>query len=322
MSTVSVTAVIPTYNQHALLLDCLHSLANQTCVPDRVVVVDDGSTEDIAGIVAQRFPAVHVLRLDTNGGFCRAANAGLRAAQSDYVLLLNNDMTLAPDCLECLLRDSDEETLRTPLVLFKSDPDIIYSAGDRILTNGRPESIGFREGRERFALPLQVFGVTGGAALLPREVLARIGFFDETFGAYFEDADLCMRARLAGFDCALVPEAVAYHVGSASLGGKTWWRSRQCFRNHALLIVKNYPIAVALRVFPAILRERIHQAGMLVSSARAEFGLARAIGILAGAVASIVAVLPHAIASRSHLHRRTLSNDVFIGLLTRTPGPR
>ncbi|MBM3290675.1 MAG: glycosyltransferase, partial [Candidatus Hydrogenedentes bacterium] len=99
MNGAALTIVIPTYNHLALLRRCLESLRRQTRAADRIVVVDDGSTEDIAGAMASEFPEVAVVRLDRNGGFCRAANAGLRAAETPYVFLLNNDMTLDADCI-------------------------------------------------------------------------------------------------------------------------------------------------------------------------------------------------------------------------------
>lgn len=317
MNDVSLTVVIPSYNQGDLLRECLKSIAEQTVRPSEIVVVDDGSTEDIAGMLVRNFPYVRAIRLDRNSGFCRAANVGAQAATTQYVFLLNNDMTLAPDCIELLLRDADLRTILTPLVLFKAEPDVIYCAGDRILTSGRPEPIGFRETLADFSAPSRVFGATGGAMLVPRAVFDRAGYFDESFVAYFEDADLCMRARWAGFDCALVPGAVAYHVGSASLGGKTWRRSMLCFRNHALLVAKNFPVPVLLRFSPCILRERFHQAGMLLSSARTEFGLIGAIGELLYALSKLVAVLPRAVLARKQLRAKTLSNREFVALLTR-----
>lgn len=315
MSDTALTVVVPTFNQSALLAACLRSLDEQTLPPDQVIVVDDGSDEDIGAIARAAFPEVRVIRMERNGGFCRAANAGLRAADTPYALLLNNDMTLARDCIAALMRDADPRAIRTPLVLFSADPGTIYCAGDRVLTNGRPEPIGFRERRDGFALPDRIFGCTGGAALISQDVFRAIGYFDETFVAYFEDADFCMRARWAGFECALVADAAAYHVGSASLGGKTWWRSRQCFRNHGLLVLKHFPLAAALRYYPAIVRERLHQASMALSSARAEFGLLKAIGVLVGAAASLAAAVPRAIGSRLR-RRRTISGREFAALLT------
>ena len=104
-----------------------------------------------------------------------------------------------------------------------------------------------------------------------------VGYFDESFVAYFEDADLCMRARAAGFEAACVPEAVAYHVGSASLAGNTLWRTRQCHRNHALLVLKNYPPRRLIAEAPWIVRERLHQSWRLFTACRAELGTTYAV---------------------------------------------
>lgn len=316
MIGAKLSVVIPSFNNAGLLLECLRSVDAQTVRPAEIIVVDDGSVEALAGPLLGPFPGVRVIRLEHNRGFCRAANTGLRAASQPYVFLLNNDMWLEPDCIEQLLRSATPRTILTPLVLFKDDPDCIYSAGDRVLTNGRPESIGYRRRRDEFTLPARIATVTGGAALIPQTVLRRAGYFDESFVAYFEDADLCLRARWAGFDCALVPGAVVYHAGSASLGGNTWRRSLWCFRNHALLVLKNFPWPVMVRFLPGILGERLHQARMAFSSCRAAFGIAGAAVRFTGAAIGLFAAIPRALRSRRHLGPRSISSDDFAALLT------
>ncbi|GMV94257.1 MAG: hypothetical protein AMXMBFR82_40350 [Candidatus Hydrogenedentota bacterium] len=306
--SATLSIVIPTWNGREILAECLASLRRQTRPADEIVVVDDGSTDETTAFLANDHPGVRVIRLDCNSGFCVAVNAGIRAAKGDLIFLLNNDMTLAPDCLEklCAAAASSDAALFAPLVFFRDDPDIVYGAGDLQRVNGRPESIGFRCRRDAFELPLRIFGVSAGAGLYRRAVFDRVGLLEERFVAYFEDSDLNLRARLAGFDAQLVPEALAWHVGSASLGGKTWWRSRQCWRNHALLVLRNFPASLIRRHLGAIVGERINQTRRLLSSARAEFGLARAFGVLIGAGLSLGAALPSTIAARAHIqsHRR------------------
>ncbi len=284
-----VTIVIPVYNRVDLLRECLESLRMQTYGPDHVVVVDDASQEDVAACVAGSGLEAEYVRRETNGGFARAANDGLRRAGTPLVLLLNSDMTLEPDCLQRLVDGMREAgaAMACPLVLFRDEPDTVYSAGDTILRGGRPESIGFRQPREGFFVDRRPFGVSAGAALYTRDLFDVVGAFDETYVAYYEDADLCMRARAAGFQAACVPEAVAHHVGSASLVGNTLWRTRQCHRNHALLVRKNYSWRRMLRESPWILRERIHQTRRLFSACRAERGAAYAVREWAKATLSV-----------------------------------
>lgn len=319
--TRRLTIVIPTYDQSALLRECLGSLSEQTYSDFDVVVVDDASAEDIVAVGSEAMPSARVIRLETNEGFAVAANTGILAAtSSEFVMLLNNDMTLEPECVARLMAVAEQgpAAMVAPLVLWKDDPDVVYSAGDRVLVGGRPESIGFREQRKTFRPDSAPFGVSAGAAIYRRSIFARIGILDQTFVAYFEDADLSFRARLAGFEAACVPDAIAYHVGSASQGGKTWWRSRQCYRNHALLVLKNMPFTLLLRLGVPILRERMHQSRMLLSSARAEFGLARALMEFAGAKLDIARHIPGILrARRASLAGRALSDQALRNLLSR-----
>jgi len=316
----ALTIVIPTYNGRDLLRECLTSLDAQSFSDFEVLIVDDGSEEDIEAFVAAEFPHARVIRLSQNAGFAAAVNTGLREVKTGCVMLLNNDMTLEAACIEKLmgaLKDGPAAMV-APLVLWKDEPETIYSAGDRIRRNGRPESIGFRCPREGFEFSEPVFGVSAGAAVYRREVFEKCGLLDERFVAYFEDADLGFRARLAGFEAACVPDAVAYHVGSASQHGKTWWRSRQCYRNHALLVLKNMPLGLLIRYAPQLYREHLHQARMLLSSARAEFGLVRALFEWVRAWVEIVELLPHGLGARRHRKRtRAISDADLAELLKR-----
>ncbi|MBX7256854.1 MAG: glycosyltransferase family 2 protein [Candidatus Hydrogenedentes bacterium] len=300
-----VSVIVPTWNHKEMLGDCLYSLETQTYDAMEIVVVDDGSTDGTAEFVHLYFPGVRVIRQEKNRGFCAAVNAGIRSAATEYIILLNNDMTVHSKFVAWLVSaaDSSNAALFAPLVLFRDDLTYIYCAGDMQLRNGRPESIGYRSFESGFQEPDEIFGVSAGAALYRREVFEQVGLFDERFHAYFEDSDFNFRARLAGFTAKFVRAALAYHVGSASLEGRTWWRSRQCYRNHALLVLKNFPLPVLIRNAPGILMERFNQTSRLLSSARAEFGLARALCILMKTWLSMMTAIPHCLAERRRIQR-------------------
>lgn len=320
-----IDIVIPTWNRRDLVEECLRSLREQEFTDFHVVVVDDGSTDGTAEFVAEAFPEVQLVSLPQNRGFCAAVNAGIAASSAPLVLLLNNDMTLDPQFLRALVDAADrtDAPLFAPLVLWRDDTTRIYGAGDRQCRNGRPESIGFRERLEGFDFSEKPFGVSAGAGLYRRTVFDTVGVFDERFVAYFEDSDFNFRARLAGFDTEFVQEAVAYHRGAASLGDRTWWRSKQCFRNHALLVLKNMPFPLMIKYAPRIVAERFHQMRRLVSSARAEFGLLRALGILLATGLTIPALLPHVLAARRAFRpKRQRTWPEIDGLLADSPGTR
>lgn len=319
--TPELTVIIPTYDRCDLLAECLASLAAQTCRDFDVLIVDDGSAEDIAACVHTELPGATVLRREENGGFARAVNGGLRWAATPFLMLLNNDMTLEPDAVERLMENLRESGagMAGPLVLFRDRPDLIYSTGDRILPSGRPESIGFRERRDGFSVDRRPFGLSAGAAIYRREIFETVGLFDERYIAYFEDADLCLRARKAGFEAICVPEAVAYHVGSASLNGRTAWRTRQCYRNHALLVAKNYGAKELARYAPAILRERLHQARMLIGAYRAEAGLAAAIVEWSRALSEVLRLMP---ATLLEPRQARISESAETNVQTQVAGPQ
>lgn len=315
-----LTVIVPTLNHRDYLATCLLSLQKQTYKVFDTLVVDDGSSEDIQGFVEQEFPGVRVLRLARNRGFAAAVNAGIREVGTRRVMLLNNDMTLGETCieelLECMERTGAE--MVAPLVLWKDQPQTVYSAGDLQRVNGRPESVGFRRPANEFEAKLDVFGVSAGAALYAREVFTRIGLFDERFIAYFEDSDLNFRARLAGFRAVCATGAKAFHVGSGSLHGRNWWRARQCFRNHALLVLKNVPLPLLLRYGPVILRERFHQMHSAFSAARADFGFWNAVRVLGSAVVELAMLLPYALRKRRVVQKlRTIPLKDLTALLTK-----
>lgn len=316
----SLTILIPTYNRCDLLGECLSSLEEQSGAAFKVIVLDDGSDEDVAGYLSEHFAGVELSRSDTNQGFATTVNVGLRSVTSEYVMLLNNDMTLEPECIERMLCAMQEQQVDmiTPLIVWKDDPDCIYAAGDFIRINGRPESYGYRASRNDFVLPESIFGVTAGAAIYKTKLFDEVGLLDEKFIAYFEDADWCFRARLAGFTAGLALEAVARHVGSASQDGSTWWRSRQCYRNFALLVVKNMPWSLIFKHFIAIKIEGYHQSGRVISSARTEFGLLRAIGIWLKTTGEILSLYPYAFRERHRIQKqRKITPAEVERLLTR-----
>lgn len=303
----SVSIVIPTWNHRELLVACLASVRAQTFRDYEVIVVDDGSTDDTRHWLAENAPDVTVVALGANRGFAFAVNAGIRVASSPLIFLLNNDMILAPDCLKQLVdaaqRCDESAAMFAPYVLFREKPDTVFCAGDAMLQNGRPVSLGYGVFRKDFTLSSEAFGVSAGAALYRTRLFEEIGLFDEVFGAYFEDADLSFRARLAGFRAVIVPEALSYHTGSASLEGRHVWRAQQCCRNHCLLVLKNMPNALLFRHGMAIGREHLHQVKRVFTVARSSRGFLFALKKVAETMWKILIVLPHACRERIRIQR-------------------
>jgi len=233
---VDVAVVIPNYNGARWLPGVLASVAAQTVAPVEVLVVDDGSTDGSAAIAEAA--GARVLRLAENGGFARAANAGLAAVGSEAVALVNTDVVLDADWLERALAalGASEGAVATKL-LDLDDPAILYSAGDVLRRDGVCEQRGrFERDMGAYDEPGEVFSACAGAALYRRVAVLGAGGFDERLGMYLEDVELGLRLRLAGWGCAWEPRAVARHAGAGSSGGP----GALIERNTLLLVARHF----------------------------------------------------------------------------------
>jgi hypothetical protein len=237
--------------------------------------------------------------VQTNSGVTAALNACLNAARdTELVALFNNDVELDPDCLGELvsdLRGHPQAGSATPKLLDFAAREVIDGAGDVLLWAGHGHRRGHGE-RDvgQYDRPVDVFGACGGAAVYRRTALDDVGSFDEDFYTFFEDVDWSLRAQLAGYTSRYVPSAVAYHMGSATLGkGLTDFARYYLWRNSVWLIVKGIPGSLLLRHAPQLL------AGQLVNLAVAARD--RKLGIWARAWRDALARLPRMLARRREI---------------------
>jgi GT2 family glycosyltransferase len=245
VAAVEAAVVIPNYNGERWLPGVLESVAVQTLAPAEVLVVDDGSSDGSLALLAERFPGVRTIALGANGGFARAANAGIRAVGADAVALVNTDVLLAPDWLAravaALEAAPGAASVATKLVDL-GDPSLLYDAGDVLRRDGACEQRGrFERDGGRYEEPGEVFSACAGAALYRRSALLAAGGFDERFGTYLEDVDLGLRLRLAGWGCRWEPRAVARHAGGGSSGALPHGPGAWVERNTLLLVARTFP---------------------------------------------------------------------------------
>jgi N-acetylglucosaminyl-diphospho-decaprenol L-rhamnosyltransferase len=213
-----VHAVVLSWNGAHLLPDCLAALRRQDAPAQiHTVVVDNGSSDGTAEILARQFGEIEHLRLPENIGYGRANNEAIRralAAGAEFVALINNDVELAPDWLRLLLeaaRLHPEAALFTGTLLFRGE-EVVNSTGLTIDAFGRARDRDFRVPLAQLARKDgPVAGVSGGAALLRASMLREVGVFDPGYFAYYEDVDLSLRAARAGHLSWYVRSATARH---------------------------------------------------------------------------------------------------------------
>lgn len=224
MHAPTVAVVIPSWNTAAHLPACLESLSGQGPGLE-TMVVDNGSEDDsLAYLEREHVPHVP---LPENVGFAAAVNLGVARTEAAAVLVLNADTVLEPGCVEALraalAAEPDLGGVQPRILQLEGEAQTfaadarLYSAGQALTRDGRAFERGMgEEQRPELLERREVFGVCGAACLLRRELFERVGGYDESYFAFYEDVDLNVRARIAGWRFEYVPEAVVWHVGNAA----------------------------------------------------------------------------------------------------------
>lgn len=221
-----VGIVMLTWNQKQMTFEGIDALRRLDGPKPRVVLVDNGSSDGTCEAVRASFPEVEVLGLPENKGFCAANNRGAELLLNDpaveYVLFVNNDIDLEPDCVNRLTEFMDATPSAGacgPLIFYDDPRDIVWAAGGRIFTDlmwfppilrDRPWRCG--------NMPRRIDYIHGCALMVRRSVIEKIGMFDERFFIYHDEVDWCHRMAKAGWDVWLVPAARLYHKVSQVVG--------------------------------------------------------------------------------------------------------
>jgi N-acetylglucosaminyl-diphospho-decaprenol L-rhamnosyltransferase len=226
-----VSAVVVSFNTREDTLRCLRSLRPQIGLPGRIFVVDNASQDGSADAIRTGSPEVVLLALDTNLGYGAANNRALVRVQTPYVLFLNSDAELRPGAVEALVRylEADPAVGLVGPRTLNSDGTPQVSWGPRLTLFSewrhrrwrRAVAAGKAWARDRLATLVQHTHAPAwlsGSCLLARvESLRQVGFFDEGYFLYEEDADLCLRLRQAQWALAFVPGAeVVHHSGRSA----------------------------------------------------------------------------------------------------------
>jgi GT2 family glycosyltransferase len=252
---MTVAVLIVNWNSRHLLRECLESLTAQTRPPDRVIIVDNNSTDDSLELTGDLLKGVEVIRLLENAGFARANNIAARAAGDvDAFALLNPDAFPSPGWLAALVRAAESQPdvgSFASRMLLDGQPDFLDGAGDSYHSSGRAWRNGHRmRAREWPAGDHEVFAPCAAAALYRRTAFEAAGGFDEQYFCYFEDVDLGFRLRLRGFRCMCVHDAVVRHVSSGTTGYRSDFAVYYGERNAVWTFFKDMPGLLLMLYLP------------------------------------------------------------------------
>jgi GT2 family glycosyltransferase len=254
-----VSVVIVNLDGAHLLDACLDALLAQHVRGGfEVTLVDNGSHDGSVAHVRRRHPGVQVVEAGRNLGFAAGNNLGFRHCRGRFIVTLNNDTRVRPGCLQAMVDAADEERAAgavTAKLVFASAPGKIQNAGSLLLSDGSGADRGAGEPDDgRYDRSEEVFGFCGAGALLRREMLDDVGWFDPAFFMYYEDTDLSWRMRLRGWRVLYEPRAVIEHEHAAS---SREWSPLFAFhvdRNRLFTILKNARLRLLVRAYWRLLR--------------------------------------------------------------------
>ncbi|MDE6692920.1 MAG: glycosyltransferase family 2 protein [Muribaculaceae bacterium] len=254
-----VAVVILNWNGEKLLKEFLPKVIENTNREiGRIIVADNGSTDSSVDLIENDFPEVEIMRFDENHGFAGGYNLALSKVDEEYAVLLNSDVAPGKEWLDTLysyMETHHRTGACQPKILSYKEPEKFEYAG---ACGGFIDKHGYTYCRGRifdtcerdngqYDTVMKVFWATGAALMIQTELYRKAGGLDERFFAHMEEIDLCWRIQLAGYDIAVVPKSVVYHLGGGSLPASNPKKTYLNFRNNLLMLHKNLPDATRRR---------------------------------------------------------------------------
>ena len=266
---MNFSIIIPNLNGAALLTDCLNSIivalnqSPQTKV--ELILVDNASIDNSIQLfsdLTSQFTTSIILN-KKNFGFAGAVNQGITKAKYDYVVVCNNDIKLDQNWfakIEKAILDHPQYACYFGLVLNK-DGSKIESTGLKYfwrgkalnISNGQPYT---KEPKNQRTI-VPIWGASASLVVYKKDILKKLGGFDQDFFAYEEDVDLAFRLHKHGYKTLFIPKAISYHLGGATSSKMGNFRAQMDAKNWILLIAKNYSIWQLIKYFPDIFIERL-----------------------------------------------------------------
>jgi GT2 family glycosyltransferase len=262
-----VGVIVVGWNNHNILDECFESIRNQTYDSIETIYWDNDSADNSVEHVAKTFPWVTIIESEKNIGFAAANNRAIERFQKDpeiaYVLLLNSDARIDRHWVEAMVsfaKTKPQVALLQGKTLDYYDHEVIDSNFVYVAQNGQATQGKWRRLDAGADHPLRVYGVNAAACMVSRKFIERQPFknlFDERFFMYLEDVDVAARAVVTGWDNYFVPDAIAYHMGSASSGKNPGYSLYMTYRNNLAMLVKNYPSGTVFKLLPRMFRSDI-----------------------------------------------------------------
>ena len=252
---MKVSVVTPNYNGEKFLKTFLESLNNDSEYIGEVIIIDNGSSDSSLNYLKNNsfnFPLV-LIENEENLGFAPAVNQGIEKAQYEYIFSINNDTEIKRGSIKALadLLSFDNQIFSVQAKMLQYDNKrLIDDVGDEYNLLAWTKKTGENHDTSEYAEVKEIFSACAGAAMYKKSLLMEMGMFDANFFAYMEDVDLAIRSRIHGYKNMLCPDAVVYHIGSATSGSRyNEFKVRLAARNNVWVVYKNLPIPMKILNF-------------------------------------------------------------------------
>lgn len=252
---MKVSVVTPNYNGERFLKNFFESLNNDSEFIGEVIIVDNGSSDNSREYIRNNtfnFPVI-LIENSKNMGFAPAVNQAISRAKFEYVFSLNNDTEVKKGSIKQMvdLISSSPDIFSVQAKMLQYDnKELIDDVGDEYNLLGWTKKTGENHKSDEYLQVKEIFSSCAGAALYRKSVLEELGMFDDNFFAYMEDVDLAIRSKIYGYRNLLCPQAIVYHIGSATSGSRyNEFKVKLAARNNVWVVYKNIPIPFKITNF-------------------------------------------------------------------------
>lgn len=249
---MKVSVVTPNYNGERFLKTFFESLNNDSELIGEVIIIDNGSSDNSKDYINKgtfNFP-VKLIENSRNMGFAPAVNQGISNAKHEYIFSLNNDTEVKKGSIRHMVEliSSKEDIFSVQAKMLQyNNKDLIDDVGDEYNLLAWTKKTGENHKSDEYTQVKEIFSSCAGAAMYRKSLLNELGMFDDSFFAYMEDVDLALRSRINGYRNLLCPQAVVYHIGSATSGSRhNEFKVRLAARNNVWVVYKNIPIPLKI----------------------------------------------------------------------------
>ncbi len=281
----STAVVILNWNGRQHLEQFLPSVVEHTPASVRIVVADNGSTDDSVAFLGERYPSIDIIALDRNYGFAEGYNRALAEIDEEYAILLNSDVEVSAGWVELLiatLSNDDSVAAVAPKLRsygFRDRFEYAGAAGGYMDFLGYPFCRGrilstIEQDHGQYDTPKEVFWASGAAFCCRTDLFRTLGGFDADFFAHMEEIDLCWRMQLAGYRIMVEPRSVVYHLGGGTLPNESPEKLYLNYRNNLAMMFKCAPTPQRLLV--AVARPLCDMVSALIYIIKGQMPLARA----------------------------------------------